>query len=112
MYTLDQFIARYGNMFENYFEHLLGVTVEYIEDPYIDREYVAGKIEMSDGTMLTTHFRMANPTEIAMNQEIPADDDLTFDDLYWGSIINQTVQRIEAKADHERHGSLSLFLYF
>jgi|tagenome__1003787_1003787.scaffolds.fasta_scaffold15468670_1 hypothetical protein len=43
---------------------------------------------MDDRTMLITHFRMANPTEIAMKQEIPADDDLTFKDLYLGNIID------------------------
>lgn len=109
MYTLDQFIIRYGNMFENYFEHLVGATVERIEEPYIERAFVAGTIELDDGTILTTHFRMANPTEITMKQEIPADDDLTFDDLYLGNILGQTVQRIEVKADYE---SQEAYLYF
>ncbi|WP_071395020.1 hypothetical protein [Bacillus tuaregi] len=109
MYTLDQFIAIYGKRFENYFDHLIGTTVENIEEPYIDRNYVAGDIEMDDGTILTTHYRIANPTEIAMNQEIPADDDLSFDDYYLGTVIHQTVNRIEARADYERQEA---YLYF
>lgn len=109
MYTLEQFLSRYGNTFESYFEHLVGATVENISDPYIDRGYVTGDVEMDEGTKLPTHFRIANPTEVAMEQEIPADDDLSFDDLYYGSIIDQSVQRIEAKADYERHEA---YLYF
>ena len=66
---------------------------------------------MDDGTILTTHFRMANPTEVIMKQEISADDDLTFDDLFLNNIFGQTVQRIEAKADHESQEAYLYFLY-